>query len=214
MLVLDTCGERASVSLHRGTAVVAEEVLAERTASESLLVTLRQMLQEYGLRLEQLAGVGIVHGPGSFTGVRVGLALAKGLCEAAGLPCAPVSRLAILAHATELGEGFALLPAGRGQVYARVNSGVHAGVEHMVDLTSLLPQLVSAVVAVGDAAMGAELRGKVAELRIVELTARQAIVPVLACLGQGGVDITTLDANYVRDEAAIYRKAGLAQPAP
>ena len=47
--------------------------------------------------LRELAAVVVVHGPGSFTGVRVGLSAAKGLCEAGGVPLIAVSRLALLA---------------------------------------------------------------------------------------------------------------------
>ena len=203
VLVLDTCGERASLSLHRGVSLLSEELLAERTASQGTLAALRTLLTGNGLTLEQLAGVGVVHGPGSFTGVRVGLALAKGLCEAARLPCAPVSRLAVLAHAADLRAGYALLPAGRGQVYARTIGG-DPEAEAMLELEALLPQLRGETVAVAHPELAESLRGRAAEVRLVELRARHAIVAVLAGLARGGADLATLDANYVRDEGVIY----------
>ena len=209
VLVLDTCGERASVALHCGTTLIAEEILAERTAAKALLQTLRAMLQANALRLERLDGLGVVHGPGSFTGVRVGLALAKGLCESACVRCAPVSRLVVLAQAAGLREGYALLPAGRGQVYAREFGDGGRGTERMIDLAALLPELASQAVAVAGVELADSLRGKVASLRVIELRAQQAILPVLSCLAQGGADPATLDANYVRDEGAIYRKSAV-----
>ena len=206
VLVLDTCGERASLSLHKGTALIGEAVLTERTASKSILQAVRNLLEAHDLSLPQLDGLGIVHGPGSFTGVRVGLALAKGLCEAANLRCAPVSRLATLAHAAELRDGYALLAAGRGQVYVRMIGGDRAEAESMVELSTLLPQLSSRVVAVAEAQVAEVLQGWVASLQTVELTARRAIDLVLDSLAQGGADLATLDANYLRDEGAIYAR--------
>ena len=210
VLVLDTCGERASLSLHKGLTLMAEEVLAEKTASQSILQVVRRVLDSYRLPLAQLDGLGVMHGPGSFTGVRVGLALAKGLCEAANLPCAPVSRLAVLAHAAKLRDGYALLPAGRGQVYARRVGDGRPAAESVVELSVLLPQLSPEVVAVADADLAEHLQGSVAALRFVELAAGQAIEPVLKCLAEGGTDLASLDANYVRDEGFIYRNAGTA----
>ena len=57
----------------------------------------RRLMEASGFRLNELAAVVVVHGPGSFTGVRVGVSAAKGLSEAGGVPLIAVSRLALLA---------------------------------------------------------------------------------------------------------------------
>ncbi len=59
----------------------------------------------------------VVNGPGSFTGIRVGLSTAKGLAEAAGIPLIAVSRLALLANASGLPHVLAAVDAGRGEYY-------------------------------------------------------------------------------------------------
>ncbi len=72
-----------------------------------------------GGSLAELDAVGVVGGPGSFTGVRSGMAVAKGFCEAAALRLAVVSRLEVLADAAALKDGLAVLDAGRGELYVR-----------------------------------------------------------------------------------------------
>src|SRR5438094_5441965 len=80
LLLIDTCGEHGSLALFRGEALASEVFLPERTASAGLLGAIREVLGAGGLRLRDLAGVGVVNGPGSFTGLRVGLAVVQGLC--------------------------------------------------------------------------------------------------------------------------------------
>ena len=105
VLVIDTCGEVGSVALGEGEAVVASESLPARGSSSALLPAVARLLEAKGWGLAELDGVGVVSGPGSFTGVRVGLAAAKGLCEAVGLRLAAVSRLEMLAVAAGLEDG-------------------------------------------------------------------------------------------------------------
>jgi tRNA threonylcarbamoyladenosine biosynthesis protein TsaB len=146
-------------------------------------------------------GIGVVNGPGSFTGLRAGLAAAKGLCEAASLPLAAVSRLAVLAEAAGLGDGFAVLSAGRGEFYVR---DIAAGREWMCGVDEFR------VVAEGGPVVVAEAR--VAELlaekrpRLYPLQVGDALTPVRRSLQQGGCDVAAVDANYVRGESEIYRK--------
>src|SRR5271156_6487227 len=72
--------------------------LVGKTYSELLLSTIAEMLHEASVRVEQLTGVVVVHGPGSFTGIRIGLSAAKGLAEALAIPIIAVSRLELLAR--------------------------------------------------------------------------------------------------------------------
>jgi tRNA threonylcarbamoyladenosine biosynthesis protein TsaB len=120
LLLIDTCGDTAGVALSSGEEVLAAEDLARGTASAEILQAIRGLLLiQQGWQLRSLDGIGVVNGPGSFTGTRAGLATAKGLCESAALPLAAVSRLEVLANAADLADGFAALDAGRGEVYAR-----------------------------------------------------------------------------------------------
>ena len=210
LLVMDTCGERGSVALFRGEQLLAEEILPERTASAALLGALRAVLAIAGVPIGDLAGVGVVNGPGSFTGVRVGLAVAKGLCEARGVALAAVSRLAVLAEAGRLQEGYAVLRAGRDQLYVRaVGGGPGDGLawERLMSVTDFLAAAGSADVVYAEAEVGPMLGG-CSGARLVVITAGDAVGLVRECLCHGGSDLAAVDANYVRDEGAIYRQSG------
>lgn len=206
LLVLDTCGERASIALFSGDGELLGEVqLAERAASAALLGAIRSLLMSHGTTPRGLGGLGVVAGPGSFTGVRVGLAVAKGICEAVGVPLAAVSRLAVLAEAAGLREGYALLGAGRDQVYARRCGGGEQA-EWMAPLDGLREILEGKSVATTGSELAASVSALAAEVRVVELSARHAVAAVRRCLADGGSDPGTTDANYVRNEDAIYAK--------
>src|ERR1700760_1375194 len=110
ILLIDTAGSEGSVALadtEFAPAVVAVEMLPGRTSSERLVPAVRRLMEGRGWKLRELTAGGGVDGAGSFTGVRVGLSAAKGLCEAGGVPLIAVSRLALLA-ATVDGAGGAV----------------------------------------------------------------------------------------------------------
>ncbi len=140
MLLIDTCGETAGIALSAGDEVLASEDLARGSASAEILSAIRRLLNQLNWRLEDLDAVGVVRGPGSFTGVRAGLAAAKGLCEATGLPLAAVSRLEVLANAASLPDGFAALDAGRGEAYMRDGSTGREWLCAIADLADCMPR--------------------------------------------------------------------------
>jgi tRNA threonylcarbamoyladenosine biosynthesis protein TsaB len=81
---------------------------------------IQQLLERTGLRLEDVEGFAAATGPGSFTGVRVGLACVKGLAEAMGKPAVAVSNLAALARFGSAELRVPIIDARRGEVYAAV----------------------------------------------------------------------------------------------
>ncbi len=113
-----------------GVALVSlEGVLAEtnltssRTHSNRLLPALEWLLQQTGVVLSQIDLIGVSCGPGSFTGIRIGLATGKGLAFGLGIPVASVPTLDALAHGIHPCPGTVacpLLDARRGQVYGGV----------------------------------------------------------------------------------------------
>lgn len=115
VLLMNTCGSEGILALAEDSGVIAEERLPARGSSEALLPGLRKLLESRGWRPEDLGAVGAVLGPGSFTGVRVGLAAAKGLCEGRGIPLVGMSRLVLVARARDGACG--VLDAGRGEYY-------------------------------------------------------------------------------------------------
>jgi tRNA threonylcarbamoyladenosine biosynthesis protein TsaB len=205
VLVIDTCGEVGSVALCNGELVVAAEMLVARGSSSALLPAVARLLAVQGWGLAELDGVGVVSGPGSFTGVRVGLAAAKGLCEAAGLPLAAVSRLEVLADAAGLQDGCAVLDAGRGEIYLRV---VAAGKEMLCGLDEARGIAAGGRVVVAEERMLEAFAGM--QVEVVALRAELAPPVVLRELRAGAGDAALIDANYVRGERDIYGKSRVA----
>jgi len=94
LLAFDTSEGVGSVAVGRGGSVLVERSLGERTQHARLLLqTVAALLSECGIAREDLTGVVVGAGPGSFTGVRVAAATAKGLCHALAIPLHPVSSL-------------------------------------------------------------------------------------------------------------------------
>lgn len=98
LLTIDTSTTACSVALSRDGELAAEYVQNEgRTLSARLLDCIDMLLQGAGLAVGDLDGFGVALGPGSFTGLRVGIATVKGLALATGKPVAGFSSLAMLA---------------------------------------------------------------------------------------------------------------------
>lgn len=117
VLGLDTCLAACSVAVRDGERVLAHasEVMA-RGHQERLAPMAERVMAEAGLRFASLERIGVTVGPGSFTGLRVGLAFAKGLSSALGVPLAGVGALEALAAEAE-GLVFAAIDARRDQLY-------------------------------------------------------------------------------------------------
>jgi len=202
VLLIDTCGEVGSVALCDGELMVAGETLVARSSSSALLPAVARLLEEQGCKLAKLDGVGIVSGPGSFTGVRVGLAAAKGLCEVAGLPLVAVSRLEVLADAAGSQDGYAVLDAGRGEVYVRA---VAIGKEMLCGLDEARALVAGFRVVVAEEKILKAFAGT--QVEIVAMRAKLALPIVLRELRAGAGDAALVDANYVRGEQDIYGKS-------
>lgn len=202
LLLIDTCGDTAGVTLSRGEQVLVSEDLARGSASAEIISAVRRLLAQLGWRLQDLGAVGVVSGPGSFTGIRAGLAAAKGLCEATGLPLAAVSRLEVLVDAASLHDGgFAVLDAGRGELYVREQ---HTGREWLCSIDELEPARNGGQVIIAETQLVERLAICSPVLR--PLHVGDALSAVLRRLREGGSDVGLIDANYVREENDIYRK--------
>jgi tRNA threonylcarbamoyladenosine biosynthesis protein TsaB len=200
LLLIDTCGETAGVAVCAGRAVAGSEDLSRGGASAEIVAAVRRLLSQVGWRLADLNAVGVVSGPGSFTGMRTGLATAKGLCEAAGLRLLGVSRLAVLADAAQVTEGLVALDAGRGEVYVRE---AISGREWLCR-DAEVSRDGALVVAEERVAARLAASGPV----VCPLHVEDALSVVLRKLAQAVEDAASLEANYVRGEADIYRKPG------
>jgi tRNA threonylcarbamoyladenosine biosynthesis protein TsaB len=126
LLALETATSPGSVALLRGGGVAVERALpAGRATAETLLPEIDALLAAAGVPIAAIRGFAISIGPGSFTGLRIGVATLKGLAFGAPQPVAAVPSLAALALRAPPGPGpaIALLDARRGQVYAAGYTG-------------------------------------------------------------------------------------------
>jgi tRNA threonylcarbamoyladenosine biosynthesis protein TsaB len=119
ILALDTTTEFGSVALRIDGRTAAEIPLHSRDGFAHVIFGhLDQILQRAGIPLEAVDCFGAAAGPGSFTGVRVGLTAAKGLAEALNKPVSAISNLRALAFFGSSDRRAVLLDARRGDVYA------------------------------------------------------------------------------------------------
>src|SRR5512146_683981 len=143
LLTLDTSTTAGSVALSRGEQLLGE-VLTDTVATHSdrLLIQARQLLADLNVSLEALDAVAIVNGPGSFTGLRVGMATAKGLASACRCPLVGVSSLETLAAGLPYSPVpvCALLDARKKEVYA-ARFDTASGIPHPLDASrAVAPQ--------------------------------------------------------------------------
>ena len=121
LLILDTATTAGSVALCCGERLLAEIVVDSlANHSDKLLLHVQQILQEQQCELSAIAAFAVIDGPGSFTGLRVGVAAAKGLARACHRPLFGVSSLHLLAAALPFVTlpVCALLDARKKEVYA------------------------------------------------------------------------------------------------
>lgn len=140
LLAIDTATEAYSVALSHRDECMEVFAVAPRQHADQLLPVVDNLLAQAGLAVSQLDGICISRGPGSFTGVRIGIAAAQGLALGADLGLLPVSTLRMLALAGRRQSGqprvLALLDARMNQVYT-------AGYDFSVDGgKELLPERV------------------------------------------------------------------------
>lgn len=209
-LLIDTCGSEGSIALadtESVDAVVTAEVLPGRTASERLVPAVRRVMETCGWKLGDLTAVVVVHGPGSFTGVRVGLSAAKGLSEAGAVPLIAVSQLALLAEDRGDGVVNAVLDAGRGEFYY----GRYLGHECLCEALLTSEEVVAAAAPGNVVVCEPKVAEALAELkpRVVAEPGPRDVLPFAVERAMAGnfEDAALLDANYLRrTDAEIFAK--------
>jgi tRNA threonylcarbamoyladenosine biosynthesis protein TsaB len=98
ILAFDTTTSACAAAVCDGDLVIAERSVAlERGHAEILLPMIEEVLAEAGAGYDALAGIAVTRGPGAFTGIRIGLAAARGLALATGLPVTGVTTLEAMA---------------------------------------------------------------------------------------------------------------------
>ncbi|UTV28531.1 tRNA (adenosine(37)-N6)-threonylcarbamoyltransferase complex dimerization subunit type 1 TsaB [Photobacterium atrarenae] len=121
ILAVDTATENCSVALMVGNAVISRCEYAPREHTTKILPMVDAVLAEGGVKLNQLDALAFGRGPGSFTGVRIGIGIAQGLAFGADLPMLGISTLAAMAQGTyrihQSEQVLAAIDARMGEVY-------------------------------------------------------------------------------------------------
>lgn len=214
ILALDTTSEFGSLAVSTGGEVVAEQFIHSREGFAHIVFgAVEEVLGRAGLGLEEIDCFAAASGPGSFTGVRVGLAAVKGLAEALGKRAAGISNLQALAWYGTGARRAVMLDARRGEIYAAVYGAELeplAG-EVVVALETWLGSLGEEEYEfIGEAKFRAALAGTRFEgMKFVEAP-RSLAAGVAYCAERlGGGDAAALDANYVRrSDAELFWKDG------
>ena len=134
ILSLDTSTQNCSVALHNKGQLISQELVSEEGSHSKALTLLIEKVMNAGFALADLSAVAVSNGPGSYTGLRIGLATAKGICFALDKPLICLPTLQVLAAAVQAPAETLLLPlldARRMEVYAAV---------YTADLNELSPQ--------------------------------------------------------------------------
>lgn len=218
VLALDTTSEFGSLVVRANGQNVAEiELHSAEGFAHLIFPAVADLLREAKLSLDQIDCFAAASGPGSFTGVRVGLSAIKGLAEAMGKPAVGVSNLRAMSSLGNLAPRAVVLDARRGEVFTAIyNADLQIAVpEAVVKFPTWLETLCLPLyefIWVSGAPFRSELEGtRFADMPFIE-TPRNLAAAVAYCAdidGQSGkwVDPAALDANYVRrSDAELFWK--------
>ena len=198
--------------------ILATTELAVRTYSARLIPEIAALLQKQQATMSDIEAIVVVSGPGSFTGIRVGLSTAKGLSDGAGIPLIAVSRLALLANASGLPHVLAAVDAGRGDYYVgEYRNGNNLGETLMTaEQTLTAAQQPGAGVLVCDESRAGEASASACSalalcgpIYVQPPDAAEALRFAMSrFLARDFDDPETLDANYLRrSDAEVVRAA-------
>jgi tRNA threonylcarbamoyladenosine biosynthesis protein TsaB len=207
ILAVDTSGRQGGITLARGTSdqleIIESAFIEGGTFSAELIPQIAQVLARHNFAPQQLEGLVAVTGPGSFTGLRVGLTAIKGLAEVLKLPIATVTSLELLLAVRPDAPVMAVLDAGRGEFYAALQTG--GSREELLLSVAQAAELATSrnlrVIAADTAVASKFADADVIQGRSSEVAARLGLKKLLS---GNTVDVLVLDANYVRRSEDEY----------
>ena len=219
LLAADTSGKHGTIALaHCGPdnacRVIEVVPLEGGTFSAQLVPQIAALLAKHGFSKADIGGFAVVSGPGSFTGVRVGLAAIKALAEVLEKPIAAVSLLeAVAVSSDSQGRMMAVLDAGRGEVYVG-EYDVHSGDadllrERLLTREKLLEAAMGATVVTADRTVAEAARAAGLPVQEIELPRSDVIARLGSQKIRSGRIISpeALDANYLRSSSEIFSKS-------
>ncbi len=159
ILNIETSTKNCSVSIAQdGTTLLCKEIAQSGYShAEKLHVFIEELLLELQLHYKDLNAIAVSQGPGSYTGLRIGVSAAKGLCYALNIPMIAVDTLEVLARQLQISEGFIIpmIDARRMEVYSAVFDAKYQKVRETqaeIITESSFATLGSTVYFVGDSA--------------------------------------------------------------
>ena len=211
ILALDTTSEFGSVAIREGHQTVSEITLYSREGFAHLIFgAIEQALQQAAVRLVEVDCFAAASGPGSFTGVRVGLSAVKGMAEALGKPAVGISNLKALGSFGNLARRAVALDARRGQIYGAVYD---AGLEPIEPETVLkLEDWLEMLKGEEYEVISGLPQEAFAGTRLAAMPFRKAPTSLAAAVAACAERVTwqdpaALDANYVRrSDAELFWK--------
>jgi tRNA threonylcarbamoyladenosine biosynthesis protein TsaB len=219
LLAVDTSGKHGSIALSRcrpdGVCEIIElSPLMGGTFSAELVPQIATLIEKHGFSKANIDALAVVSGPGSFTGLRIGLAVIKGLAEALAKPIAAVSLLELLASATHSqGKILAALDAGRNEVfqgeYEVGSAGTRLIRERLFTRKEWLESARDEVVVTADNVLAEAARAQGLNVREVERPRSDAVAHLGWRKIASGETVSpeTLEANYIgRSEAELFVK--------
>ena len=219
LLVIDTSGPVCGVAVMEDEKVLCEYTAQNRnTHSANLMPMAEAALQSAGKMIGEMDAVAAVTGPGSFTGVRIGVATAKGLAHGAGIPCIPVDALEALSLSAGGFDGVIcpIQDARAGQVYgAAFRNGERLTADEPLKLEAFLEKIL----AFGERFMFLGDGAPVHREKILEILGEKAVFApahlnylrpsaagVLALRSEKRTDYLNLQATYLRPPNAQKNK--------
>jgi tRNA threonylcarbamoyladenosine biosynthesis protein TsaB len=218
LLAVDTSGKQGSIAIARCAPDVSCEVievspLARGTFSAELVPQIATLLEKHGFSKADIGALAVVSGPGSFTGLRIGLAVVKALADVLGKPIAAVSLLEALASKGQRGRVVSALDAGRSEVflgeYEVGSKGTQLIRERLLTRDEWLASASEQLIVTADHAIAeaAQVKG----LHVVEVERPRSDVIVQLgwrkIVSGETVSPEALEANYIgRSEAELFVK--------
>jgi len=222
LLAIDTSGPQGSIALARAPEderspseleILDLIPLEGGTFSAQLVPQIAGLLAKHGLNKADVDAFAAASGPGSFTGLRVGLAVIKALAEILGKPVAAVSRLEALARAAEVrGTVLAALDAGRGETYAGlydIQEVAQMRSERLLTNAELLAEAAGQILVTPDSKLAEAARIAGLQIRQIESPRSDAIARLgWEKISRGEtVSPEHLEANSIRrSDAEIFAK--------
>ena len=224
ILCLETATSTCSVALNDGATTLAlRECKGQNAHSEKITVFIKEVMEEVGVGYSQLDAVAVSKGPGSYTGLRIGVSTAKGICYAAGVPLMAIDTLEAMACGMQEKLGSKLktddllvpmIDARRMEVYCSVfganlnrlqdtQAVVFDDTSNLSPLTSRLSPLASLWLFGDGAPKLHELFDSVDQIRIIDdfapSAAYMAALADQALKAGGFVDVAYFEPYYLKD---------------